>query len=366
MGLFVLSWCLQDKIVAITLEFEMGSSYDGYDGPFAGIYEPFSRLNEMDFELHGIYMDHEPKQESITRLNKSKDPFLNILLSDENIIISSMADEVKARVYHGNDLQNDEEAEEVVTNNYKIHDPNVRWDKIEPKLGVMFESSAQLKFYVTNYAVNGGIMLQDVGKRNEDNKCPFRLYVAYMYNERTFQVKEMNSKHLCSRVFKFRHYVTEIANKPKVKLMEMISDIKQKYRCVVSIGNRFYICFKSLSVCWKMGRRRVIGLDGCFIKDQVKSELLTSISRDATNQDDLDLSTGADLVVISDQHKGLLEYVKDASMSFVEGEFLRNMETLKSLNPNAHEYLMSTEPKTWCRAYMSAGYACQAVKNGIS
>ncbi|CAI9288266.1 unnamed protein product [Lactuca saligna] len=124
-------------MVSIVQEFEMGSSDDGYDGPIVGIYEPFSRLNEMDFELHGIYMDHEPKQESITRLNKSKDPFLNILLSDENIIISSMADEVKARVYHGNDLQNDEEAEEVVTDNYKIHDPNVRWDKIEPKLGEM-------------------------------------------------------------------------------------------------------------------------------------------------------------------------------------------------------------------------------------
>ncbi|XP_052623081.1 uncharacterized protein LOC128128204 [Lactuca sativa] len=477
----------------------MGSSDDGYDNPFAGIYEPFSGLNEMDFELHGIYMDHEPRQEFVSRLDKCKDHFLNILLCDANIRNASMTDEMKDRVDHGNDLQNDEEAEEEVTNKYRIHDPNVRWDKMEPKLGDVFESPAQLKFYVTNYAVNGGYQIYfqksdnrrivaRCGKRHEDNKCPFRLYAAWMYNDRTFQVKAMNSEHLCSRVFKFgsivtpewigRHYVTEIANKPKVKLREMISDIKQRYRCVVSIGQvrrakqwakeliegklnehyariwdyaqellrsnpgstckvgvtnnpddknyfkRFYICFKALSVCWKIGCRKVIGLDGCFLKGQVKGELLTAIGRDANNQvfpiawvvvdvenkdnwtwflellkDDLDLGTGVDLVVISDQHKGLLESVKvilphvehrqcarhiyanfnkafsglelkklfwACAMSCVEGDFLRNMEKIKTISPSAYEYLMSKEPKTWCRAYMSVGFACEAVENGIS
>ncbi|CAI9299416.1 unnamed protein product [Lactuca saligna] len=83
----------------------MGSSDDGYDDPFAGIYEPFSGLNEMDFELHGIYMDHEQEQEFVSRLDKCKDLFLNILLNNENIRNSGMTDEVKAREYHGNDLQ---------------------------------------------------------------------------------------------------------------------------------------------------------------------------------------------------------------------------------------------------------------------
>ncbi|CAI9297233.1 unnamed protein product [Lactuca saligna] len=317
-------------------------------------------------------MDHEPRHEFVSRLDKCKDHFLNILLCDANIRNASMTDEMKDRVDHGNDLQNDEEAEEEVTNKYRIHDPNVRWDKMEPKLGDVFESPAQLKFCVTNYAVNGGYQIYFqksdnrrivaiCGKRHEDNKCSFRLYAAWMYNDRTFQVKAMNSEHLCSRVFKFgsivtpewigRHYVRRAKQWAKEliegKLNEhyaRIWDYAQELlrsnpvsTCKVGVTNnpddnnyfkRFYICFKALSVCWKIGCRKVIGLDGCFLKGQVKGELLTAIGRDANNQvfpiawavvdvenkdnwtwflellkDDLDLGTGVDLVVISDQHK---------------------------------------------------------------
>ncbi|XP_052625692.1 uncharacterized protein LOC128132781 [Lactuca sativa] len=368
-----------------------------------------------------------------------------------------------------------------------------------PKLGDIFESPAQLKFCVTNYAVSHGYriyfekcdsqrIVARCGNRKEENKCPFRIYAAWMYKERSFQIKAMNGDHKCSRQFKFgsivspewigRHYVTEIANKPKMKLQEMIDDIRQRYRCVVSIGqvrrarkwaknliegkltehyariwdyahellrsnpgstcqvgvttnpdgknyfHRFYICFKALSVSWKRGCRRVIGLDGCFLKGQVKGELLTAIGRDANNQvypiawavvdvenksnwtwflellsGDLDLIDGSGLVVISDQHKGLLQSVKDvlphvehrqcarhiyanfrkaytglefkklfwaAAMSCVDGDFKRHMDKIKKLNAGAYEHLMSKEPETWCRAYMSTGYACEAMENGIS
>lgn len=54
------------------------------------------------------------------------------------------------------------------------------------------------------------------------------------------------------------------------------------------------------------------------------------------------------------------------AMTGVEGDFLRNMEKIKTISPSAYEYLMSKEPKTWCRSYMSVGFACEAVENGIS
>ncbi|CAH1438013.1 unnamed protein product [Lactuca virosa] len=53
-------------------------------------------------------------------------------------------------------------------------------------------------------------------------------------------------------------------------------------------------------------------------------------------------------------------------MSCVEGDFKRHMDKIKKLNPGAYDHLMSKEPETWCRAYMSTGYACEAVENGIS
>ncbi|XP_052621924.1 uncharacterized protein LOC128127496 [Lactuca sativa] len=297
-----------------------------------------------------------------------------------------MDDEIRAQVYHANEWQSDEEGEqEAVTNKYRIHDPNTPWDKMEPKVGDMFESPAQLKFCIQNYGVSNGYqiyfekcdktrLVARCGKRTEMNDCPFRLYAGWMYNEKSFQVKNLVGEHRCSRKFKFgslvspewigRHYITEIANTPKMKLRDMIADIKQRLRCVLSIRqvrrakksnpgltckvsvtvnpdgknyfHRFYIGFKALSDGWKLGCRIVIGLDGCFLKGQVKGELLTVIGRDANNQvypiawvvvdvenkpnwtwfiellrDSVDLQDGRGLVVISDQHKGLSEAVKE-------------------------------------------------------
>ena len=47
---------------------------------------------------------------------------------------------------------------------------------------------------------------------------------------------------------------------------------------------RFYICFKGVKEGWMQGCRRIIGLDGCFLKHTCKGELLTAMGRDANNQ----------------------------------------------------------------------------------
>ncbi|GJR24919.1 calcium/proton exchanger [Tanacetum coccineum] len=99
-----------------------------------------------------------------------------------------------------------------------------------------------------------------------------------------------------------------------------------------SYFRRFYICFKGVKDGWKAGCRRVIGLDGCFLKHTCRGELLTAIGRDANNQmypiawavvkvenaenwcwfisllaEDLELGHGTGITVISDSHKGLLD-----------------------------------------------------------
>jgi hypothetical protein len=378
---------------------------------FSGLYEPFAGLNEFDYELHGIYFDYEPEHEFVSSLDKVSDIFLNVLVTDENLRNSTLGDETHNQMYHPAEFQSDEDepdaeadvTESTVKKKFRIHDPTVRWDKMDPKLGDLFESPSQLKICLTNYAVANGYaiyfekcdsqrIVARCGKKKEPGKCPFRLYASWMFNEHSFQIKSFNSTHNCSRVFKFgsivspewigRQYISEIRNKPKMKLRDMITDIRQKYRCEVNIGkvrrakdwvkeliegklkdhyariwdyshellrsnpgstcqvtvtsnpdgnnyfHRIYICFKAVSDCWKKGCRRVIGLDGCFLKGRVKGELLTAIGRDANNQvfpiawavvdvenkpnwtwfinllrDDLDLDAGKGLVIISDQHK---------------------------------------------------------------
>ena len=51
--------------------------------------------------------------------------------------------------------------------------------------------------------------------------------------------------------------------------------------------NRFskvYIYFKALKLGWRAGCRPILGLDGCFIKNQCGGEILTAVGRDANDQ----------------------------------------------------------------------------------
>ncbi|GJZ82879.1 putative reverse transcriptase domain-containing protein, partial [Tanacetum coccineum] len=91
---------------------------------------------------------------------------------------------------------------------------------------------------------------------------------------------------------------------------------------------RFYICIKGMKDGWLEGCKRVIGLDGCFLKHTSRGELLTAMGRDANNQmypiawavvrvensknwgwflallhNDLKLQQGTGLTLISDGHK---------------------------------------------------------------
>ncbi|CAH1436659.1 unnamed protein product [Lactuca virosa] len=95
---------------------ELANETKATQSHFFGLHEPFSGLNEMDFELHGIYMDHEPEQEFVTQLDKCKGILLNVILTDENLRNSSMADKVRTQVYHVNGWQSDEDEQEHVKN----------------------------------------------------------------------------------------------------------------------------------------------------------------------------------------------------------------------------------------------------------
>ncbi|KAK5825544.1 hypothetical protein PVK06_020388 [Gossypium arboreum] len=52
----------------------------------------------------------------------------------------------------------------------------------------------------------------------------------------------------------------------------------------MAVQKRYYVCFDTLKRGWKAGCRPLIGLDGCFIKGQFKSEFLTAVGRDTNNQ----------------------------------------------------------------------------------
>nr|GEX23002.1 hypothetical protein [Tanacetum cinerariifolium] len=135
---------------------------------------------------------------------------------------------------------------------------------------------------------------------------------------------------------------------------------------------------------WLDGCRRIIGLDGCFLKHTCRGELHTALGRDANNQmyliawavvkveniknwswflsllhDDLNLQQGTGLTLTSDSHKGV-------ASSTMEEIFYAKMDDLKYINLEAYEYLVARNLNSWCRDFFNLNVKCAAFENGIS
>lgn len=168
-----------------------------------------------------------------------------------------------------------------------------------------------------------------------------------MKEERTFQIKSLQSEHNCSRAFKLgsivtykwigKQFVNEILERPKMSLRKMKAQVSKKFNINVSVGqcrnakkfalseiegslkehyaklwdyaaeirranpgshvqvylepqpdntvvfDKMYVSFKGVVDGWLHGCRKVIGVDGCFLKGICKGELLSAVGRDANN-----------------------------------------------------------------------------------
>ncbi|KAJ0262744.1 MULE transposase domain-containing protein [Hirschfeldia incana] len=187
---------------------------------------------------------------------------------------------------------------------------------------------------------------------------------------------------------------------------------------------RLFICFTSQRESWKKTCRPIIGLDGAFLKWDIKGHLLAAVGRDGDNRivpiawavveienDDnwdwfvkrlshtLGLDDGRNVAIISDKQKGLVKAIhnvlpsaehrqcckhimdnwkKDSNnlqlkrlfwkiaRSYTRGEYDANMEALQKYNPNAFTSLQKTNPPSWSRAYFRTGYYCNDNLNNLS
>lgn len=55
-----------------------------------------------------------------------------------------------------------------------------------------------------------------------------------------------------------------------------------------------------------------------------------------------------------------------AATSTVVGDFEAKMQEIKAITQKGYDWLMAKNPSSWCRAFFSQGYACEAVENGVS
>ncbi|GKA76125.1 retrovirus-related pol polyprotein from transposon TNT 1-94, partial [Tanacetum coccineum] len=181
-------------------------------------------------------------------------------------------------------------------------------------------------------------------------------------------------------------FIPYIKMKDAIRQKFMIDDYRQAllesnpgstYRLYVedtsagkSYFKRFYVCFKGMKDGWLEGCRRVIGLDGCFLKHICRGELLTTMGMDANNQmypiawavvrventdnwcwflallhDDLKLQQGTGLTLISDGHK---VYIKLLEIGY-------QMQSTR----NAPDIYMPTSKRSLVTVFLSA---CQELE----
>ncbi|KAH9623671.1 hypothetical protein KSS87_000247 [Heliosperma pusillum] len=191
------------------------------------------------------------------------------------------------------------------------------------------------------------------------------------------------------------------------------------------IFKRLFVCFDALSTGWLIGCRRVICLDGCFLKTFLGGVLLAAIGRDANDQMFpiayavvegenneswnwflLELrqclkktNEGNQWTFISDQQKGILSAVANvfgkaehrncarhvfanwqktyqgdeykglfwrAARAYNEADYVDAMEEMESLNPIAALSFKAQNPKTFCRSFVSTNTRCDVIVNNMA
>ncbi|XP_070049516.1 uncharacterized protein [Nicotiana tomentosiformis] len=172
-----------------------------------------------------------------------------------------------------------------------------------------------------------------------------------------------NKNKLCNSRYLTKHYRDKIVSQPNIKVWELKKLIKDEMDMYVGrstvhrarakilkeilgdvedqgegkiVFNSFYVCFYAMKKGWSEGCRRIIGLDGCFLKGICKGQLLVAVSKNGNNHifpiawaivecensftwtwflkcvtHDLELQDGRDLTIMYDMQKGLLKAVSE-------------------------------------------------------
>jgi len=213
-----------------------------------------------------------------------------------------------------------------------------------------------------------------------------------MTEEKSFQIKSLIPDHNCARNFKLgsivnyrwigTHFTADVVQNPKMTVRLLKEEVKRRFGIEVSMGqcrrakqhafsiiqgsivehyaklwsygeeiirsnpgstvnigvnvmpdgknyfSKMYICFAGIKQGWRNGCRRIINLDGCFLKTFCAGELIIALGRDGNNhifplawavvcvenkenwkwflellKEDLGIDLGYGVVLMSDQHK---------------------------------------------------------------
>ncbi|XP_056846567.1 uncharacterized protein LOC108834338 [Raphanus sativus] len=238
---------------------------------------------------------------------------------------------------------------------------------------------------------------------------------------RTLALK-MLEKEYADQFAHLRGYVREIekTNPGSSVVLETVGNAAKE-----DVFDRFYVCFEKLKSSWRGTCRKIIGLDGTFLKTEVKGILLTAVGHDGNNQIfpfawavvqaestdtwlwfikrlkyDLSLGDGSNYVLLSDSSKGLISAIQselpnaehrrcvkhivenlkkkhknksflkprvwNLAWSYNKTQFKEELAKLQDYSMSLYDDVMKREPKTWSLAYYKLGSFCDDVDNNAT
>lgn len=268
-----------------------------------------------------------------------------------------------------------------------VYDPRTEPKHLKLELGMRFANGLQARQAIKENAIEDGMGIHFRRVSRQQMEAYWRVYGSIVRETGQFIIKTLNGPHTCTtamrnhqatsswlaekylNVFRYRPAITvkelgvDVVRrfnchvtmwklyKAKYKAVEMlggtVNEHYAKLRCYIlelrkqdredrfeiwtDVGAVFkgvYICFSGLKKGFQRGCKRVIGLDGAFLKTYLGGVLLCAIGNDPNNQmypiawaivevenqqnkswflkilvEDLGLSTGASFTFISDQQK---------------------------------------------------------------
>lgn len=162
-------------------------------------------------------------------------------------------------------------------------------------------------------------------KAQVSKKFNINVSVGQCRNAKRFALKEIEGS-LIEHYGKLWSYGEEVMRANPGSTVKLSVDIMPDSS--TTMFSKFYVCLKAVRDGWIEGCRRVIGVDGCFLKGIVRGELLSAIGRDANNHiypiawavvcvenketwkwfldllmDDINGGLGAGITILSDGHK---------------------------------------------------------------
>ncbi|CAI9297346.1 unnamed protein product [Lactuca saligna] len=234
---------------------------------FEFIEDGYMAKNELRMN---VYIDHqnEPIVDWADKEMLTGDEVSDLVYTFDKTVDDEFLNKCGKPILNSNQEVNDDDdvSDEDDEVVFPVFDENQEWDKMVPVLGMKFSNPLELKLCLTNYAVKMGMIY-------------VKMEVDVMPDGETY-------------------------------------------------FSKFYVCLKGLKDGCREGYRRVIGVDGCFLKGICRGQLLATIGRDANNHiylvawavvvmenketwkrfldlliDDIGMGVGHGLTIISDQHK---------------------------------------------------------------